>query len=175
MIIAILILFLVIIILSIKINLHIVSVNDTYKIYMNISKLSFLIPHQKMFAKVIREEKKKTIKDKKEDLFKALESKNLIYNIFSHSILERLYIKKFIEENKNKTPLEVASYYIFSSQILSFVKRRFKLVKNESLQLETTNNYENVDYYLHAKTDVISIIWACVVTIFRRIKHATPN
>ena len=59
MIIAILILFLLIIILSIKINLHIVSVNDTYKIYMKISKFDVLIPHQKIFAKVIEKQKNK--------------------------------------------------------------------------------------------------------------------
>ena len=175
MIIAILILFLVIIILSIRINLHIVSVNDTYKIYMNISKVSILIPHQKIFAKVIDKEKKKKFKDKKEDLFKALESKKLIYNIFSHSVLERIYVKRLIDKKKNEMPLNVASYYILSSQILSFVKRRFKLVNNDSILLDDTKNYENVDYYLHAKTDVISIIWAFVVTIFRRKKYATSH
>lgn len=175
MIIAILILFLVIIILSIRINLHIVSVNDTYKIYMKISKFVILIPHQRLFAKVIEKEKNKSLKDKKEDLFKALESKTLIYNIFSHSILERIYIKKIIDKRRNDKPFDVASYYILSSQILSFVYRHFKFINNESLLLDDTNSYENVDYYLHARTDIVSLLWAYVVTIFRRKKYATSN
>ena len=123
--------------------------------------------YQKIFAGVIEKEQKKKLKDKKEDLIKALNSKNLIYNIFSHSVLERIYIKKLIDKDKNKIPLNVASYYIFSSQIFSFVKSKFKLVNNNSLLLDTTT-YENVDYYLHAKTDVISLVWAFVVTILRR-------
>ena len=173
--IAILIILLVIIILSININLHIVSVNDTYKIYMKISRFEVMIPHRKIFAKVIEKEKNKKVKDKVEDLFKALDSKNLIYNIFSHSVLERIYIKKLIDKKKDNMPLNVASYYILSSQILSFFKRQFKLVYNNSLLLDDTSTYENVDYYLHARTDLISILWAYVVTIFRRKKHATSN
>ena len=168
MILAVLILLTIIVLLSIRINLHIVSVKDTYKIYMNIGKIEVKIPHQKIFAKMIEKEKNKSIKHKKEDLFKALESKSLIYNIFSHSVLERIYIKKLIDKNKDNMPLNVASFYILSSQVLSFAHRHFKLVKNDSLLLDKTKNYENVDYYLHAQSDVIGLIWALVVTIFKR-------
>lgn len=168
MILAVLILLTIIILLSIRINLHIVSVNDTYKIYMKISKYEVLIPHQKLFAKVIDKEKNKSLKNKSEDLFKALESKNLIYNIFSHSVLERIYIKKIIDRKADNMPLNVASYYILTSQVLSFAHRHFKLVYNDSLVLDETKNYENVDYYLHAYTDIICLVWAFVVTIFRR-------
>jgi hypothetical protein len=135
---------------------------------MNIGKIEVKIPHQKIFAKMIEKEKNKSIKHKKEDLFKALESKSLIYNIFSHSVLERIYIKKLIDKNKDNMPLNVASFYILSSQVLSFAHRHFKLVKNDSLLLDKTKNYENVDYYLHAQSDVIGLIWALVVTIFKR-------
>jgi hypothetical protein len=135
---------------------------------MNIGKIEVKIPHQKIFAKMIEKEKNKSIKHKKEDLFKALESKSLIYNIFSHSVLERIYIKKLIDKNKDNMPLNVASYYILSSQVLSFAHRHFKLVYNDSLLLDKTNDYENVDYYLHAHTDLISLIWAYVVTILKK-------
>lgn len=165
---AILIFLLLIFIFSIKVNLHIVNVKDTYKIYMKISKFNLLIPHQKVFAKVIEKEKNKDIKKKKEDLHKVLNSKNLIYNIFSHSILDRIYIKKFTEKKYNKEPINVASYYIFSSQIIAFFHNHFKLVINDAIIIEDNSNYENVDYYLHAHTDVISLFWAYVVTILNR-------
>lgn len=168
MILAVLILLTIIILLSIKINLHIVSVNDTYKIYVKISKFEVMIPHHKIFAKVIEKEKNKGFEKKREDLYKVLESKSLIYNIFSHSVLERIYIKKNIDKKSDNMPLNVASYYILSSQVLSFAHRHFKLVYNDSLLLDKTNDYENVDYYLHAHTDLISLIWAYVVTILKK-------
>ena len=164
MIFAIFILLITIIILSIRIDVFLKSVNDTLKLYIKIGRLSITIPHHRLISDVIKKEKSKSSTERKEDIKSALRSKGLILNIFSHSSLDRLYIRKITKTSIYNTPLLNTMIVIFITRIRTFVHQRFKAVNNDYLVFEENSDYENVDYYIQAHTDLISILYACVRT-----------
>lgn len=92
--------------LSSNIRIHIKSMNDTMKIYMKIGIFYVLIPHHKIFSKIFTN-KKMDLTTVKKDMVKG---KKLTLNIFSHSILDYIYIAKFSKRNLSKHPIENGMY-----------------------------------------------------------------
>lgn len=166
---AIFILLSIILILSIRIDVFLKSVDDTIKLYLKVGMLSVVIPHQRLIFDLIEKEKQKPSKKRIEDINNVLKSKGLILNIFSHSSLDRLYVRKISTTSVYNTPIINAILVISISRIRAFAHNSFKAVDNDFLVFNYDNDYENVDYYIQAHTDVISIVYACISTyIFKR-------
>lgn len=152
-----------VIILSINVRIHITSMNDTIKGYFKIGVFYITIPHRKILSKAIL---------KKPDFFKARESinknKGLIFNILSHSILDRIYIAKYSKSSLSGNPIENGIYLIVINQLRALLHNSFKYIYNDNLLLKYDKYYENVDYYFEAHLSIISLIWASIKTIFKR-------
>lgn len=150
-----------IIFLSANIKIHILSINDTIKAYLKIGVFYFNIPHRKIISNIIRS----TSSIKREAINK---SKGLIFNILSHSILDRIYIAKYSKAILSDNPIENGIYLIVTNQLRALLQRSFKYVNDDKLLLQYDKYYENIDYYFEAHLSVISLAWASIKTIFSR-------
>lgn len=163
MLIAILISLLVIYIASLEIKLNIKSKEDTLKIDMKIGFVSFLVPHQKIINKI----REKSIYEKKEEFVKFINKRDLIGNICKHSSLIRLYVARFSSEELYVNPFSNGIYHIVINRIKGLASIYFKRIDQGTVELIYNPEYENIDYYIEVKTDVISMIKAFIDTKFK--------
>lgn len=158
MIIAILIFFVIILILSIRIELNIKSADDTLKMNARIAFFSFVIPHQRLITKAIQKEKEKTLGEQRKDFFKMLQQRGLLLELFKHSSLNELYLARFSQQQLYDNPIANGLYLATSASIKSFASRHFKQIESSKIQLVYKPNYENIDYFISFKTDVIGVL-----------------
>lgn len=155
MLLAILIFLIVILILSTNIHIYLLSQNDTIKIYVKIWRISFNIPYQKIILKRNKTKRKE----------KGQKHKKLILNILSRSTIDHIYIAKYTNEKIFTNPISNGLYLLIISIIFGLLHCRSRHVYNKDLRLQYASSYENVDYYLDAHIDIISIIWASIKAI----------
>lgn len=152
-----------IILLSTNIRIHITSMNDTIKSYLKIGVFYFNVPHRKIISKLMLN---------KEDIFQTREAinknKGLIFNILSHSILDRIYIAKYSKAILSNDPIENGIYLIVVNQLRALLHNSFKYIYDDDLLLKYDKYYENIDYYFEAHLSIISLLWASIKTIFTR-------
>ncbi len=153
-----------IIVLASNIHIYIKSMNDTLKIYLKIGLFYVVIPHHKLISKLIFE-KNNRLETMKNDFKKG---KRLTLNIFSHSIIDHIYIAKFSRTQLADNPIGNGMYMILSNQFRGLLQSRFRLVDTKNIRLEYDKYYENVDYYVDAHISVLNLIWASIQTIIKR-------
>lgn len=158
MIIAIFIFFLIILIAGTDIRLHIKSKDDSYKICLKFGFVWILLPHQQIFAKF----KQKVIYDNKMNIFGLLRSNSLLLNICKHSCLNVFYVAKFAKEDLYINPIKNGLYHILANQIKGILSIIFKRIDKEAIKLVYDIEYENLDYCLEIKTNLISIFSAWI-------------
>lgn len=162
--IAILILFFIILVASLNIKLSIVSANDTIKMYCKIGFISFNIPYQKIAENLIEKEKLKSSEEQKEDFLKFINKRSLFVYICKHSSLNNLYLARFTKEELYLNPFINGIYHIISNQIKGLASSLFKRIDEGIIELVYDSKYENVDYFIEVKTDVIGITSALIET-----------
>lgn len=147
-------------------NMHIFirSKEDTIKAYIRIGIFYAKIPHHKLLSKLIFS-KTDSIIDIKDSFTRF---KSLTLNIFSHSVINRIYIAKFSKDKIINHTIENAMYFIFANQFRGFLQNRFRYVDNDNIKLEYDESYENIDYFLDAHISVFNLIVASIKTIFKR-------
>lgn len=170
MILAILIFCIVILLLSVNVHFYIVSENDTIKIVIKVGVFKFLVPHQRILDKIQRLSKT----DKYYKKWTGKKNKYLILNIFSHSKINHIYIAKYSKLPIDMIPISNGLYYIFTGLLFGILHCRVRQVDIKDLRLQYVKNYENVDYYIDTHTDVISLIWVSIKSIFGG-KNVTSN
>ncbi|MBE6136955.1 MAG: hypothetical protein E7176_00980 [Erysipelotrichaceae bacterium] len=153
-----------IVLLSSNIHLYIRSKEDTIKVYIRIGMFYATIPHHKMFRYLIFS-KNDSIIDIRDSIMRI---KSLTLNIFSHSIINRIYIAKFSKDSLLKHPIENALYLIFANQFTGMLQGYFKYVDINNIKLEYDKSYENIDYYFDGHISVYNLIYSSVKTIIKR-------
>ena len=151
-----------IIVLSINVRISIKSANDTIKAYIQIGKFYFNIPHRKIISKIFKPNQKILNKEA------FNKNKSLIFNIISHSVLDRIYIAKYSKLYLSNNPIENGMYLIVTNQLRGLLHNSFKYIDNDNIMLEYDQYYENIDYYFEAHLSIISLIWASIKSIFKR-------
>lgn len=159
---AILIVLIIIIILSLNINIYFKSFRDTYKIYIKLGTIFILIPHHKIIKSIIEKEKGKSKTKKINDVLNSLKLKKLILIIFSHSTLEHLYIAKFSKNIYYKNYSNVI-YCIIASNIRGLSHSYFRYINKTNLLLNDDKSYENIDYYIQIKTNIINLFLSWIL------------
>ncbi len=158
MIIAILILFSIIVISSLPIGIHILSRDDTIKIYFTLFNHDILIPHQRF----IKYESKKISKIRnnwhKNNIF--------IKNVISYSVVDVFYVAK-CTKNQELYGIADGLFIIMANYLYSILNCRARGIKDSIIRLEESR-YKGIDYYLKAHTSIFQIIWAFIITIFMR-------
>lgn len=164
MMLAIFIFLILILLLSSNVHVHIKSVNDTVKAYLKIGVFYVLIPHHKILSGILinRDTDLRKIKN---DFAKA---KKLTLNIFSHSILDHMYIAKFSKTSLLESPIGNGLFLILMHQFRGLLQSRFRFVDTNNIKLEYDPCYENVDYSIRAHISILNILCALVKTIFKR-------
>lgn len=155
---AILILVLVIIVSSMPIYIHILSANDTIKLYFTFFFKDMLIPHQRLmkFDKINKNKIKKEM-----HLFNRFTTK-----LVSYSVIDKIYVAKYTD-NPNIYPIANGLFYIVANISYSILNCRFRAINDSSLRLDK-KHYKGIDYYLKAHTSLFQMIWAFIMTIFSR-------
>ena len=159
------ILFMIIIIMSTVINVNIKSVDDTLKIDVRIGFIRFVIPHQRLIGKLIKDVKNKPNTEISQDLKNFFDNRKFINRIFKHSSLEKFYIGKFSKEDLYLNPFVNGLYLITLNQFKSYLYNNFKLVNSSEIKLIKDDTYKNIDYFIRIKTDFISLL---TVFLYRR-------
>ena len=159
------ILFMIIIIMSTVINVNIKSVDDTLKIDVRIGFIRFVVPHQRLIGKLIKDVKNKPNTEISQDLKNFFDNRKFINRIFKHSSLEKFYIAKFSKEDLYLNPFVNGLYLITLNQFKSYLYNNFKLVNSSEIKLIKDDTYKNIDYFIRIKTDFISLL---TVFLYRR-------
>ena len=164
---AIFILFIIILIMSIPINVNIKSADDCIKIDASIGFIRFVVPHQKLIKKLIKDNENKTNQEITKDLknFFGM-TKKYSKRLLRHSVLTRFYIAKFSKEDLYLNPFVNAIYLISLGQIKSYLYNNFKLVDSCKIKLIKDDDYKNIDYFICMKTDFISLLTALMKGFF---------
>ncbi len=154
---AILILFLVIIIACIPIYIHILSINDTIKLYFTFFSKDMLIPHQRLM--------------KINKAYKNIKKEIHIFNKFttklvSYSVIDKIYVAKYTD-NPYIHPISNGLFYIVANISYSILNCCFRAIKDSSLKLDK-KHYKGIDYYLKAHTSLFQMVWAFIITLFLR-------
>ncbi|MGM9970140.1 MAG: hypothetical protein ACI35S_07070 [Anaeroplasma sp.] len=158
----------IVLILSVNIHLYLVSEMDTIKIIIKIGVFEILIPHQRLLSKLLKNKNK---------YFKSLKSskhKTFIFKILSHSIIDYAYIAKYSKKPIYSIPIENGIYLSMIGFLIGVLHCQTKNVIKTDLRLKHISSYENVDYYFDAHMDVISFMWASIISL-QGGKHATSN
>lgn len=164
MMLAIFIFLILILLLSSNVHLHIKSMNDTVKAYLKIGVFYVLIPHHKILTDILVN-RDTDIKKLKNDFAHA---KKLTLNIFSHSILDHMYIAKFSKNNLLESPIGNGLFLILMHQFRGLLQSRFRFVDTSNIRLAYDPSYENVDYSISAHISIMNLMCALVKTIFKR-------
>lgn len=155
MIIAILILFSVIVISALPIEIHILSRNDTIKIYFTLLNHDILIPHQRF------------IKYESNKIRNSWHKNNIfIRNVISYSVVDVFYVAKYTE-NQELYGITDGLFIIVANYLYSILNCRARGIRSSTIRLEESR-YKGIDYYLKAHTSLLQIIWAFIITIFMR-------
>lgn len=160
---AILIFIILILILSMDIHINVKSANDTIKMDAKIGLIRFVIPHQKLILKQIQLEQEKNIREQKNDFKKLLDNRHYLNRLFKHSSLSMFYMARFTKEELYLNPIQNGVYLIVSNQMKAFFNNHFKFVEEDKIILVFDEHYENIDYYICFKTDLISILTAIFI------------
>lgn len=149
----------IIFILAINVKINIKSANDTIKIDAKIGLIEFVLPHQRLIKKIYENKRK----DKLSDLKKVIETKYFLNRLFKHSSLSMFYMARFTKEELYLNPIINSTYLIISNQIYAFFNNHFKLVDNKKISLIYDEQYENIDYFISFKTNIISLLTAIII------------
>lgn len=155
---AIFIFIIVVFILGTNIRINIKSANDTIKIDAKIGLIRFVIPHQRLLAELYRNQESKKADEKINDLKKVFINRHFFNRLFKHSSLSMFYMARFTREELYLNPIINSAYLIISNQIYAFFNNHFKLVDNKRISLIYDEQYENIDYFISFKTDIISLL-----------------
>ncbi len=152
-----------IVILAMSIELHVKSANDTIKIDAKIGLIRFVVPHQRLISKALKKEQNKTKQKQKDDFKKLFKNRSYLNRLFKHSSLTFVYIAKFTKEELYLNPIQNGVYLMLSNQIHAYLNHHFKIVDQRNIKLIYDEHYENIDYYICLKTDLISILTAILI------------
>ena len=156
MMLAIFIFLLIIVVLDLNVYIYVKSVNDNLKVYFSVGGYYHLIPYKKIFSK-----EKLNNKDIKK-------GNSLALSILSHSVIDHIYIAKFSVNDLTLNPIGNSLYLIIANQIRGLLQSRCKYINNNKLRLEYDLSYENIDYYFEAHSSIICIMWALIISKFKR-------
>lgn len=156
MMLAIFIFLLIVLVLDLNIYVYVSCFKDSIKVYYSIGNYFHLLPLRKIISN--KNFNNKNLK----------KNKRLILNIISHSIIDRVYFAKFSIKKLFMDPITNTSFFIFGNQLRGLLLRHSKLVNNSDIRLQHDKYYENLDYYIEAHINIISIIWASIKTILKR-------
>lgn len=145
-------------ILSTDIHLNIKSANDTIKLDAKFGLIRFAIPHHKFIQKAIVKAKQKNINEQRNDFKKLIENRHYFNRLFKHSSLSMFYMARFTNEELYLNPIQNGVYLIVSNQIRAYFKNHFKSVDEDNIRLIYDRQYQNIDYFICLKTDLISIL-----------------
>ena len=151
--------------MSTVINVNIKSVDDTLKIDVRIGFIRFVVPHQRLIGKLIKDVKNKPNTEISRDLKNFFDNRKFINGIFKHSSLEKFYVAKFSKEDLYLNPFVNGLYLITLNQFKSYLYNNFKLVNSSEIKLIKDDTYKNIDYFIRIKTDFISLL---TVFLYRR-------
>ena len=134
---------------STNIHICILSRNDVLKCFIRIGRFYFLIPHHKLLNNLLHTNinLKKIKKSQKITLA-------ITKSIFSHSIIDELFIAKAY--NKNNI-FENTLFYIISGIIIGLSHQSFRIVENDNIRLKQNPYYENIDYKIEVHLSLIHI------------------
>ncbi len=155
---AIFIFILVIWILSVDIHVNIKSADDTIKIDAKFGLIRFVIPHHKIIEKLVIKTRQKNINEQRNDFKKLIENRHYFNRLFKHSSLSMFYMARFTKEEIYLNPIQNGVYLIVSNQIKAYFKNHFKSVDEDKIKLIYDEQYQNIDYFLCLKTDLISLL-----------------
>lgn len=150
-------------ILTVDIEVNVKSANDTIKIDAKFGLIRFVIPHQKLISKALQKEQLKDKQKQREDLRNLFKNRHYLNRLFKHSSLSMLYIAKFTKEEVYLNPISNGAYLMVTNQIYAYLKHHFKMVDYRNLKLIYDENYENIDYFICVKADLISILTAILI------------
>lgn len=156
---AIFIFIIIILILAINIKINIKSANDTIKIDAKIGLIEFVIPHQRLIKKIYKNQSE----DKINDFKKMIKTRYFLNRLFKHSSLSMFYIARFTKGELYLNPIINSTYLIISNQIYAFLNNHFKFVDNKKISLIYDEQYENIDYFISFKTNLISLLTAIII------------
>lgn len=161
--IAIFIFILITILLALNVSINIKSANDTIKIDAKIGFISFVIPHQRLILKAQKMARDKSVIELRNDFNSLFKNRHYLNRLFKHSCLSTLYVARFTKKELYLNPILNSVYLIFANQVKAYCKNNFKLVDYSNIKLIYDEKYENVDYYLSFKSDIISILTAIFI------------
>lgn len=139
---------------STNIHICILSRNDVLKCFIRIGRFYFLIPHHKLIYNLLHTNINfKKIKKRQKITLAITKS------IFSHSIIDELFIAKAY--NKNNI-FENTLFYIISGIIIGLSHQSFRIVENDNIRLKQNPYYENIDYKIEVHSDVIKLLCALI-------------
>lgn len=154
---------LLIILFTVDIEINIKSANDTIKIDAKFGLIRFVIPHQKLISKALKSEQLKNKQKQREDFKKLFKNRHYLNRLFKHSSLSMFYMAKFTKEEVYLNPILNGAYLMVSNQIYAYLKHHFKMVDYRNLKLIYDEHYENIDYFICVKADLISILTAILI------------
>lgn len=152
-----------IVILAMDIELNVKSADDTIKIDAKIGLIRFAIPHHRLIKKALENEQLKDKQKQKEDFKKLFKNRHYLNRLFKHSSLTMFYMAKFTKEELYLNPIINGVYLMVSNQIHAYFNHHFKIVDNSNIKLIYDEQYENIDYFICVKADLISILTAILI------------
>lgn len=150
----------VIVLLAVDIEINVKSANDTIKIDAKVGLIRFVIPHQRLISKALESEQLKNKQRQREDLKKLFKNRRYLNRLFKHSSLTMFYMARFTKEELYLNPIRNGAYLMVSNQISAYLNHHFKMVDTRNIKLIYDEQYENIDYFICVKADLISILTA---------------
>ena len=160
---AIFIFIILIILLATDVEINIKSADDTIKIYAKIGLIRFVIPHQRLISNALKKEQLKDKQKQREDFKKLFKNRHYLNRLFKHSSLSMFYIARFTKEELYLNPILNGAYLMVSNQISAYLNHHFKMVDYRNIKLIYDEQYENIDYFICVKADLISILTAIII------------
>ncbi|MDE7263917.1 MAG: hypothetical protein K2N64_04585 [Anaeroplasmataceae bacterium] len=153
----------IILILAIDIEINVKSADDTLKIDAKVGLIRFVIPHQRLISKAMEKEQLKNKQQQRDDFKKLFKNRHYLNRLFKHSSLTMFYIARFTKEELYLNPILNGAYLMVSNQIHAYLNHHFKMVDKSNIKLLYDEHYENIDYFICVKSDLISILAAILI------------
>lgn len=160
---AIFIFIILIVILAVSIEINVKSANDTIKIDAKIGLIRFVIPHQRLLSKAMSSQLHKSRQEQKDDFKRLFKNRSHLNRLFKHSSLTMFYMARFTKEELYLNPIQNGVYWMITNQLQAYFNHHFKMVDQGNIKLIYDEHYENIDYYVSLKTDLISILTAILI------------
>ncbi len=160
---AIFIFIILIVFLAVSIEINVKSANDTIKIDAKIGLIRFVIPHQRLLSKAMSSQLHKSRQEQKDDFKRLFKNRSHLNRLFKHSSLTMFYMARFTKEELYLNPIQNGVYWMISNQLQAYFNHHFKMVDQGNIKLIYDEHYENIDYYVSLKTDLISILTAILI------------